>query len=138
MRAVHRGSCLCGAVRFEIDGQFQQFYLCHCEHCRKDTGSAHAANLFSSSAVLTWTSGTDRLRRFDLPGTRHGKSFCATCGSALPTEQLNGTLLVVPVGSLDDPLGLKPTAHIFVASRAAWDDGFAGTPRLDGSPSRPE
>ena len=38
---IHRGSCLCGKVTFEIEGNFEQFFLCHCERCRKDTGSAH-------------------------------------------------------------------------------------------------
>jgi hypothetical protein len=40
------GSCLCGAVSFEVSGAFDSFFLCHCSRCRKDTGSAHAANLF--------------------------------------------------------------------------------------------
>ena len=50
----HVGSCLCGTVRFKVEGEFDSFYLCHCQHCQKDTGSAHAANLFSSSAKLIW------------------------------------------------------------------------------------
>lgn len=53
MNPKHAGSCLCGEVHYEIEGAFERFYLCHCTHCRKDTGSAHAANLFSSSAKLT-------------------------------------------------------------------------------------
>jgi hypothetical protein len=73
MNDKHLGSCLCGKVRFEIEGEFQHFYLCHCDHCRKDTGSAHAANLFSSTAVLKWLMGEDKVRRFDLPDTRHSK-----------------------------------------------------------------
>jgi len=52
MSNTYAGSCLCGEVRFEIEGEFERFYLCHCEFCRKDTGSAHAANLFSSTAAL--------------------------------------------------------------------------------------
>ena len=54
---IYKGSCLCGEVTFEIEGDFDNFYLCHCERCRKDTGSAHAANLFSSTAKLKWLSG---------------------------------------------------------------------------------
>ena len=46
----HSGACLCGAVHFEIEGDFERFFLCHCEYCRKDTGSAHAANLFRPAA----------------------------------------------------------------------------------------
>jgi hypothetical protein len=97
----HRGSCLCGAVRFEVEGDFERFYLCHCQHCRKDTGSAHAANLFSSAATLQWLSGESKVTVFNLPNTRHRHCFCSTCGSALPDLQMNGTLLKVPAGSLD-------------------------------------
>ncbi|RPH66319.1 MAG: aldehyde-activating protein, partial [Hyphomicrobiales bacterium] len=52
MSSRHLGSCLCGDVRFEIAGDFEKFYLCHCSRCRKDTGSAHGANLFASAARL--------------------------------------------------------------------------------------
>jgi hypothetical protein len=57
----HSGSCLCATVRFEIDGDLERFFLCHCEHCPKDTGSAHAANLFSGTARLRWLSGEDKV-----------------------------------------------------------------------------
>ncbi len=43
MSATYRGTCLCGSVTFELCGEFQSFYLCHCHRCQKDTGSAHAA-----------------------------------------------------------------------------------------------
>ncbi|WP_084183219.1 GFA family protein, partial [Nevskia soli] len=92
----HSGSCLCAAVRFEIDGDFERFYLCHCEYCRKDTGSAHAANLFTAKAALRWLSGQEKATQFTLPSTQHSRSFCSICGSALPSLQMNGTLLVVP------------------------------------------
>ena len=131
----HSGSCLCGEVRFEIDGEFERFYLCHCQHCRKDTGSAHAANLFSSSASLKWLAGEDKVRQFNLPSTRHSRNFCATCGSALPIVQMNGALLVVPAGSLNSEVPIRPNAHIFVSSRAGWDDALERVPRVDGLPS---
>ncbi len=72
---VHLGSCLCGAVSFEVRGDFDSFYLCHCQHCQKDTGSAHSANLFSQSAKLVWRSGADAVTSFTLPSSRHSKSF---------------------------------------------------------------
>jgi len=127
----YSGSCLCGDVTFEIDGEFERFYLCHCQRCRKDTGSAHAANLFSSSAQLHWLSGIERVATFTLPDTAHGHSFCNRCGSAL-----GNSLLVVPAGSLDTPLGIKPDSHLFMASRADWDDELERLPRCDGLPDR--
>jgi hypothetical protein len=132
MTTKHQGSCLCGAVRFEIDGTFDRFFLCHCSHCRKDTGSAHGANLFSSSAKLTWLSGEEGVGTFTLPGTRHSKSFCTTCGSALP--RVGGRMLVVPAGSLDSAVSTRPNAHIFVASRADWDHELEEIPKVERLP----
>ena len=78
----HAGSCLCGAVRFEVLGEFERFFLCHCGRCRKDTGSAHAANLFSSTATVTWLSGEAKVKTFRVPATRHEKSGPAPGGSS--------------------------------------------------------
>ncbi|TCS40992.1 GFA family protein [Reinekea marinisedimentorum] len=121
------GSCLCGTAKFQITGEFESFYLCHCKHCQKDTGSAHAANLFSVSAQLTWLSGADAVTSFTLPGTRHSKSFCQWCGSALPNTQAKG-LLVVPAGCLDTQVSMAPVAHLFTASKADWDEGLHQLP----------
>jgi len=82
----YKGSCLCGEVTFEIEGEFENFFLCHCERCRKDTGSAHAANLFSSTAKLRWLSGEDKAKIFNYRSEGHIKSFCSNCGSALPVR----------------------------------------------------
>lgn len=131
--AIHSGSCLCGSVKFEIEGDFEQFFLCHCGHCRKDTGSAHAANLFSISATLKWISSQDNVTFFNLPSTRHSRNFCSVCGSALPCEQ--GSLLVVPAGSLDTDISIKPNAHIFVSSRASWDRDLETAPVFEKYPS---
>jgi hypothetical protein len=128
------GACLCGAVRFQISGEFESFFLCHCGRCQKDTGSAHAANLFSSTAEITWLSGQDSIKTYRVPATRHEKSFCAECGSALPSIQLNGALLVVPAGSLDSAIGIRPNAHICFASRAPWDAQLEDIPKIDGLP----
>src|SRR6185312_2519724 len=125
------GSCPCGAVRFEVEGEFERFYLCHCEYCRKDTGSAHGANLFSSSAVLKWVAGEDQVRQFNLPSTRHCRGFCGTCGSALPVTQMDGKLLKVPAGSLNSEVRIRPDAHIFVSSRAGWDHLLELVPMVD-------
>ena len=131
----HSGSCLCGQVRYEIRGAFERFYLCHCEYCRKDTGSAHAANLFSGNAELNWLSGADKVTRFDLPGTRHAKCFCNTCGSALPIVQKAPGPVVVPAGSLDSTVGIRPSAHLFWLSRASWDNALQSVPTVDAFPS---
>lgn len=133
MQETHVGGCLCGAVTFEIRGAFERFFLCHCARCRKDTGSAHAANLFSTTARLSWIRGAPK--SFQLRGTRHVKSFCATCGTALPSQQVGGGLLVVPAGCLETDPGLRPEAHIFCASRADWDLDLDQITCIDGAPT---
>lgn len=132
MTTKHTGSCLCGDVRFEVTGPFEQFFLCHCSRCRKGSGSAHGANLFSSAASLVWVSGGSAVRTYRVEGTRHERSFCARCGSALP--RVGGALLVVPAGSLDSAVELRPDAHICVASAAGWDRQLDDVPRFDGLP----
>ena len=133
MNSTHTGSCLCGDVRYEVQGAFERFYLCHCAHCRKDTGSAHAANLFSSSARLAWLSGLASVATYHLPGTRHTRSFCTRCGSALPVASPG--MIVVPAGSLDTDLFRVPDGNIFTASRACWDRDLHAAPEF---PTFPE
>jgi hypothetical protein len=128
------GQCLCGAVTFQISGQFESFFLCHCRRCRKDTGSAHSANLFSSTAKIDWLSGREHIKLFELAGSQHVKCFCAKCGSALPFSQAHNGVLVVPAGSLDSPIDMRPDAHICCSYRAAWDIDLASVATIDGLP----
>ena len=135
MGSRYLGSCLCGAIHFEVEGDFERFYLCHCEYCRKDTGSAHAANLFSSTANLRWVSGESKVTLFHLPSTKHTRSFCSICGSALPSVQMNGRLLVVPAGSLNSEIPIRPNAHLFMSSKASWDEALEKVPMLERLPA---
>ena len=132
---TYSGSCLCKKVAFEISGEFKGFFLCHCSRCRKESGSAHAANLFSKTAKFHWVSGEDNVKTFRLAGTRYAKSFCVSCGSALPTLE-DGARLVVPAGSLDCEIDLKPDAHIFMASRANWDRDFESVTQFEELPTK--
>ncbi len=129
-----KGSCLCGEVSFTIEGEFESFFLCHCAYCQKDTGSAHASNLLSTNAELVWVSGQEKVSVYNLPSTRHVKSFCSHCGSALPSSQMEGRLIAVPAGSLDDKITLKPNAHIFYASKAEWDHDLETIHCFEGLP----
>jgi hypothetical protein len=135
MSEIHSGSCLCGQIQYDIVGDFESFFLCHCKYCQKDTGSAHAANLFSSTATLKWLAGHDKVVVFNLPSTRHARSFCSLCGSAVPSQQFKGSLLVVPAGSLDSEVNIEPNAHLFVSSRANWDHELEHVPCYEGLPT---
>jgi hypothetical protein len=107
-------------------------FSCAIAGAGKDTGSAHAANLFSSTATVNWLSGEAKIKTFRVPSTRHQKSFCGECGSAVPRVQMNGALVVVPAGSLDSAIETRPDAHILVASSAGWDRRLEDVPRIDG------
>ncbi|PTY36459.1 aldehyde-activating protein [Saccharospirillum sp. MSK14-1] len=129
-----QGSCLCQDVRFELEGEFTNFFFCHCHYCQKGTGSAHASNLFASPATVNWLSGQAQVSTFNLPETRHVRSFCSRCGSPVPTVMKEGRLVLVPAGCLDEPVNTQPTAHLFTLSQAHWEAALPSAPRFDGYP----
>lgn len=128
------GSCLCKGIKFKIQGDFENFYLCHCRYCKKDTGSAHAANLFSTKAKIEWIKKETEIRSYQHPNSNHVKAFCTNCGSALPNLQMEGALLVVPAGCLDNELEMSPDAHIFLSSKADWEDSLEGIDKFERFP----
>lgn len=128
----HVGGCLCGAVRFELVGAFHTFMLCHCSRCRKTSGTAHASNLFGSQMALRWISGESELSSYNHPGTRFGRVFCRICSSQLPRERSG--LVMVPAGCLETPVSVRPSGHIFCASRAQWDVALDDAPHWDALP----
>lgn len=134
-KMTYHGSCLCGKIHYEVTGEFEQFFFCHCKSCRKDTGSAHAANLFSTTARLKWLKGEEEIQTYNHNNSGHIKSFCPVCSSALPNMQMNGTLLVVPAGSLDSDLKLLSAAHIYVSEKANWDYNLEKFPHYDELPA---
>jgi hypothetical protein len=130
------GGCLCGAVRYEVSGDPQRFYHCHCARCRKSTGTGHASNLFLSNATLNFTQGEALLKRFKVPeAKRFARLFCTDCGSAVArfVPELDG--VVIPAGSLDDQPPIMPQARIFWGSRADWSCDSDSLPRY---PEYPE
>lgn len=123
------GSCLCGAVHFQVNGEPARFHHCHCGRCRKATGSGHSTNLFLQPGTLRWVRGEDRVRSFKVPqAERFANQFCTDCGARLPRVVAGTDSIMIPAGSLDDPIALEPQARIFQDSRAAWScvgDGLA-------------
>lgn len=127
------GSCLCGAVKYEVTGEATRFFHCHCSRCRKATGTGHASNLFLQPGELKWLQGEDQVRSFKLPDAkRFTNTFCATCGGRLPRQAPGTDVVLVPAGSLDCDAPIKPQARIFMAWSAKW--ACAG----DGLPAYPE
>ena len=118
---VFRGSCLCGAVVFEVEGPFDGFLNCHCSRCRKASGTAHACEVIVGAGALRWLRGEALVARFDLPQARSfATAFCRTCGAPMPHLTRSGRQAIVPAGAFDDRLGAVPDRHLHWASRADW------------------
>ncbi len=127
------GSCLCGAVKYEVSGEAQRFYHCHCRRCRKATGTGHASNLIIQPATLRWLAGHEHVRSFKLPDAqRFMNKFCGICGGRLPRQPQGSDLVLLPAGSLDVEPPIALQGRIFFGSRASWS--CAG----DGLPTYPE
>lgn len=121
-----KGSCLCGAVRFEVAGALHPPDACHCSQCRKQSGHVWASTDVPRSALtltgedrLTWFQSSEKVRR----------GFCATCGSFLFWEPLGQDRVAVAMGAFDAPTGTKLGSHIFVADKGDYYDIADGLPQ---------
>jgi hypothetical protein len=113
-----KGSCLCGGVRYEVDS-FLRVVNCHCSMCRKATGAAFRTRARVLLDAFRWLAGEDLVSRYpSSPGEE--RSFCRVCGSTLPTFFRDRRELGLPLGTLDDDPGVRPSAHVWVDSKAAW------------------
>jgi hypothetical protein len=126
-----RGSCLCREVQFEIDGPISPIGHCHCSKCRKVSGTASNAVFWvdTARASLRFTQGQDQVRTFRL-ASGWASVFCAECGSPMPHPNREGTMYFVPAGSLDDDPVVRSAVHIFVGSKAAWDEIHGPQPQF--------
>lgn len=116
-----RGSCLCGAVQYEISGDPERFYHCHCSRCRKASGTGHASNMLVKPDAMKWIKGEELVRVYKVPeAKRFARHFCQVCGSPVPRYVPETGFVVIPAGSLDSEPPVKPQARIFWGSRASW------------------
>jgi hypothetical protein len=129
-----RGSCLCGAVAFEIDGRVTPIQLCHARRCQKFTGSAFSPELAARAERFRWLRGEDNLTHYEAPLLREPpplrRSFCRTCGSPMPGLQPETGFVILLAGVLDDDPGVKPFRHIFTSHLPAWDAVSDDLPRF--------
>ena len=116
-----KGSCLCGTVQYEVNGDPQRFYHCHCGRCRKSSGTGHATNLVMTNAQLVFSKGDLLLKRYKVPeAKRFTRQFCGNCGSSVARFVPEIDAVVIPAGSLDSEAPVKPQARVFWDSRAEW------------------
>jgi len=133
---MHTGSCLCGAVRYEIRGDIGPGFYCHCARCRKASGSAFASNAVVALDHFVVTAGSDALKTFVAETGLH-RSFCGLCGSPIISRREGLPQVRVRLGTLDTPLGQGPQAHIYVDSKADWWEIHDDLPQYPEAPPRP-
>jgi hypothetical protein len=122
------GTCLCGAVRFEVDEPFETISMCHCESCKKLSGGPGTVSGRVPTGAIRLLEGEEHVRTYQ-PDEGTAKTFCSICGSNLfgagwPTSEKTSVRLSALEGFFDQ----GPKQHIFVRSVAAWetlpDDGL--------------
>ncbi len=109
------GHCLCGAIQYESTDEPGFQANCHCEDCRRATGSAYGSNVFVTLESLTMTKGeTATYEHKSDTGNVMTKHFCGKCGSQLFSE--NGAhpeRRGIRVGTIDDASWFQPKANVF-------------------------
>lgn len=123
---MHKGSCLCGAVTFEVAGEFAAPTACHCTKCRKHTGHYEAGVDVPRSRLairgedkITWFFSSEKVRR----------GFCAICGSSLFFDPVHLDWTSIMMGAFDGPTHTKLALHIFVADKGDYYDLVDGVPQ---------
>jgi hypothetical protein len=119
-RSPMRGSCLCGKVKFEIEGELQAIYQCHCSLCRKEGGSSSNSSTIIDAAKIRWAGGQEYISSY-VRQTGFRSDFCSSCGSPVPHPLRSTSYYWVPVGLLDGNIHCEVVAHLFVGSKALWD-----------------
>lgn len=128
MSAMHYGGCLCGAVRYSVEGPLRPVVACHCTQCRRSSGHHVAATAAPRDAVriegaVSWYASSAFARR----------GFCGTCGSNLFWEAEGRDTLSILAGTLDGETGLALERHIFVADKGDYYDIADGLPQAEGA-----
>ena len=123
------GSCLCGAVSYEITGSFKFMGNCHCSMCRKSHGAAFATWGIIDPDQFRWTSGKEFVQAYESSAGRQ-RCFCKKCGSPLVSTHY-GTVGEVVVGTLDGDPAMRPREHIFVGSKAPWHEIGDALPQFE-------
>ncbi len=125
---MHRGSCLCGAVKFEVTGDLPQPSACHCVACRKHSGHFEASVdipadtlTISGEAHVRWYQSSEKVRR----------GFCDICGSTLFWDPVFRDWTAVAMGAFDTPTQTKLAMHIFVSEKGDYYDIADGLPQND-------
>ena len=117
-----KGACNCGSVTFEIDEDLSAVIVCHCSICRRSTGSNGIAVVVVDKDAFRWLQGEELIATWQKPDADWQTWFCKTCGSPLPGDN-DEERMFVPAGLIEDGgEALSVQHHIYVDSRASWDE----------------
>jgi hypothetical protein len=129
------GGCLCGAVRYRIDGPILMTAVCHCTHCQRQSGSVLSFNVMVDEAHYHQQGSTKVYEDRGDSGKPVWRHFCGDCGSPILSRLgVRPGLLAVKGGTLDSLEGLKPAARLYCRHAPGWLDelgaveGFAENP----------
>jgi hypothetical protein len=129
-----KGSCLCGAIQFEVTGPIEDVGNCHCSMCRRAHGAPFSTFARVASADLVLRSGQDDVRTY-ASSEQIERTFCGTCGARF-TFRWSGlpTAVWVAAGLFEDDPGLRPQHHMFVGSMAPWHEISDRLPQYEAYP----
>jgi hypothetical protein len=130
---VLRGRCGCRAIEYEVSDEFVAAYNCHCSNCRATTGAAFLPWGEIEPEKLRITKGADSLTTLGDVEAIH-EVRCAQCLSLVYWISPDCAHVRVPFGTLSDEPSLKPSAHWFVGSKAAWYEILDSLPQYDEYP----
>ncbi len=132
---MHRGSCLCGAVRFTVEGELRGPDACHCSKCRKHSGHYFVSTDVPRSAVTI--EGTDKIGWFQ-SSEKARRGFCSVCGSSLFWDPLHRDWIGIAMGAFDTPTQTRLAVHIYMADKGDYYDVADGVQQFDTIPPRPQ
>lgn len=129
------GGCLCGAVRYACSGEPAMAGHCHCEDCRRSSGSGHSSHLAVPEASVRLDGEVKGYARAADSGRMVTRYFCPTCGAALySTNDGMPGMMFLRASSLDDLEVFKPQMHVYASRAASWDHRTEGLPVFDFMP----
>jgi hypothetical protein len=117
-----KGYCECRRVRFEVDGDINDFSHCHCSQCRRLHGAAYATFAAVSSSQFRYVSGESDLSEY-ASSDSHKRIFCANCGSnILVALDQEPDVLYLSMGTIEGDPPRPQGYHIYVGSKAPWHE----------------
>lgn len=129
------GGCLCGAVRYEVDGEPMMTGHCHCLDCQKASGAGHATHALFPEAAVKVSGRLSEYSGHADSGALVTRSFCPTCGSWLFARSSNmpGSMTIC-VGTMDEPDGVPMQMRVYDKRRRAWDTVDPALPAFETMP----